>query len=146
LVHRRQLPSESDYLDMKKAQARERQSLAQDPRILPPPSKLALGMSESPANLVTRRIPHPPPQMQNQQQQQQQQPSPNSAVGAPPRASPTATVVKGKAPPPRPKKPSTLVSTPVSPVQEKQGKVDLMDERDEGMDGLRDWEILKPVY
>jgi endonuclease/exonuclease/phosphatase family metal-dependent hydrolase len=72
---------------------------------------------------------------------QQKKPVASPQTGAP-RGETPAPIVKGKAPPPRPKKPEALASSPVS---EKRGKVDLLGE-DEGIDGLRDWEILKPVY
>jgi endonuclease/exonuclease/phosphatase family metal-dependent hydrolase len=153
LVHRRQLPSETEYLRMKTAQARKREQRmsspsVQDPRLLPPPPKSALGISESPAASVARKILPPPPPKGSQQPQQQQQHQQQELrlTDRAPLSRPTVPVVKGKAPPPRPKKPSALVSAPVSPVQEKQGKSDLLDDRDEAMDGLRDWEILKPVF
>jgi hypothetical protein len=181
--------------------------------VLPPPSKVDLGLAPHPPPVVARKVlPAPRPTSVVEQCTQ----------------SPTATTVR-KGPPPRPKKPTALSATPISPLSRtsslnipppdrEQSKtppvappprrsrvvgagsppdptpalppqppmvngkprvplaskplvaaaaarpalpprlsaggasdgsapVDLMtDERDEGMDGLRDWEVLKPVY
>jgi endonuclease/exonuclease/phosphatase family metal-dependent hydrolase len=116
LVHRRPLPSEADYLQMKAQEA-----VLREQRHGSTPSRSSSVVSSSA-----------------------------------PRGEAIAPIVRGKAPPPRPRKPEALVSAPVSPVERKgsgkagragsaAGVVDLLDERDEGMDGLRDWEILKPV-
>lgn len=133
LEHQRQLPSESEYRMMKAKQA-------SSPRPPPPPKAKSLLPSkneasqtgEAPPPAVIRKVLPPPPPSRG-----------TSTIDTPP-VSPSAERKVG--PPPKPKKPSTLVASPMAESPKSKSATNLMDDKDEGMDGLRDWEILKPVY